>query len=429
MTERPPGPREFVAVSIFWLAVSFFWGALLLVVLQSRVQSAVELELHGMARAIVESRVASRFSFLAGAGALVAAVTQIVAGAFSDSLSSSGFLSGRRKPFILCGTVLACGAIAALPFARSYGAVFLVFILIQLFLNIATGPYQALMPEIIPVSHHGTAAAWMGGLALVGRTGGMVLGSQFMREAWGVSALTIIFIVSLLSLMTVTLLLVQEPESPSRRVRESLATLAPAALWRGLRGEPNFAWLVASRFVINTGVYTMLPFLLFYLINVFDLSRDKALSQQGVLALVVNLAGLLGTFPAGKASDRFPKKFVVATTCALCIIGGLAFAISGNVSVAAVAAGVFGLGYGAFQAVDWAFVCSVMPRDEMGKNMGVWGLADTLPQIVAPLVGGAFAAPMIRHFGAADGYRAVMLLAVAWFALGAGFIFKVNERR
>lgn len=429
-TQAPsPSAREYIAVSVFWLAVCFFWGALLLVVLQSRVQSAVELEMGNASRTLIEARVASRFSLLAGTGALIAAVTQIVAGAFSDSLSTHGFLGGRRKPFVLFGTVFACAAIAMLPFVHAYAGVFFVFVLIQLFLNIATGPYQALMPEIIPATHHGTAAAWMGGLALIGRTGGMVLGSQFMRETWGLSALTIIFIVSLLGLMSLTLVLVHEPPGHARPVSESLSTLAPAAIWRGLRGEPNFAWLVASRFVINTGVYTMLPFLLFYLINVFGLTRDAALAHQGILALIVNLAGLMGNFPAGRASDKFPKKFVVATTCALCVAGGLAFAVSGNVTYAAIAAGVFGLGYGAFQAVDWAFVCSVMPRGEVGKSMGVWGLADTLPQIVAPLVGGAFAAPMIRTFGAADGYRAVMLLAVTWFALGAAFIFKVNEPR
>ena len=41
---RTPTTRDYLAISIFYLAVSFFWGAMLSVVLQARVQTLVEAD-------------------------------------------------------------------------------------------------------------------------------------------------------------------------------------------------------------------------------------------------------------------------------------------------------------------------------------------------------------------------------------------------
>jgi MFS family permease len=117
-----------------------------------------------------------------------------------------------------------------------------------------------------------------------------------------------------------------------------------------------------SRFVINTGVYTIMPFMLYYLINVYSLTRDEAFGRQIQIAMLVNLTGLIATWPAGIASDRFSKKRVIYFTCAICIAGGLGFAFSGSIIAAIVAAGIFGFGYGAFMAVDMALVCNVLPK-------------------------------------------------------------------
>jgi MFS family permease len=92
------------------------------------------------------------------------------------------------------------------------------------------------------------------------------------------------------------------------------------------------------------------------------------------------------------------------------------------------AAGIFGLGYGAFQAVDWAFACNVIPQGKAGQSAGIWSLADTVPQFVAPVIGGLFAARAIAQLGAANGYRCVMLLAVLWFFFGVALVFKVKEK-
>lgn len=447
---RVPTSRDFFGISIFWLAISFFWGAMLFVVVQARVSDIVKSERPALERATargerttaplptpeekraaesagkeLETTVAGRLSWLLGAGALVATVTQLLFGAISDNHRGR---SGRRRPFIVAGTLLSVAAIGLFPFVQSYLALFAVFLFIQFAINVATGPYQALVPDLIPLELHGKASAFMGLWQLVGRTGGMVAGALLLTGSHGIAILTSTFAVLLLAMMGLTVAMTRE--TPLERAdARGMAESIRGAFDVNLRAYPSFFWVLVSRFVINTGIYTIMPFLQYYLINSFGLTENEAFTRQALIGLIVNVTGMAATFPAGLAADRHSKKSVVYVTCAISIAGGAAFALSGSVLYALVAAGVFGFGYGAFQAVDWALVCNVLPPGEPAKYMGVWGIADCVPQIVAPIAGGAIATWTIAHFSRELGYRAVMVSAIFWFALGTLAIRWVKERR
>lgn len=472
---RTPTTRDYLSISLFWLGFSFFWGALLYGVLQARVQTFVENEYSSSVNTsvntarvaplsaasnraasstsvrgqraktqlaktqlakteqdkVIESRTASKLSWLLGTGALISTITQLVFGALSDGTRSRW---GRRKPYLVAGVLLANIGVILFPFARSYSELFGVYLLIQFFLNIASGPYSALLPDLVPVEFHGRAAAFMGFFALVGRTGGMVAGAsalRFLAPNIALNVLTIAFLVLLNGLMAATALMTRE--TPSDFENETSSTRCLSERLRDifridLRQHSSFVWVLVSRFVINTGVYTIMPFLLYYLMNCFGLDRGDALIQLIVIGLLVNVMGLIATFPAGIAGDRMSKKRVVYATCVLCIIGGLGFVFSSSLAFALIAAAIFGLGYGAFQAVDWALICNVLPPGQPAKYMGLWSCADNVPQIVAPFIGGAVASYFINHYNASVGYRAVMFTAIVWFVLGTFFIRFVKER-
>lgn len=443
---RNPTTRDYLSISLFWLAVSFFWGALLTSVLQARVETFVKNEYSKAHPSYVappenaknsketpeqreiEALQANRSGWMLATGALVSMLTQLIFGALSDNTRSRW---GRRKPFLIVGTLLASLGVFAFPLAQNYAHLFAVFLWIQLFLNVAAGPYSALLPDLIPFESHGRAAAFMGFFSLVGRTGGMVAGALAlqMKGDVGLNLLTIAFLVLLNGFMLVTAFLTHEkPTDNDSSTRTSFLDTLTSAFRVDLRGHSSFVWVLVSRFVLNTGVYTILPFLLFYLMSCYDLNKSDALGQLAVIGLLTNVMGLIATFPAGFASDRTSKKTVVYATCGLCVIGGLGFVFSQSITFALVSAAIFGLGYGAFQAVDWALVCNVLPPGEPAKYMGLWSCADTVPQIVAPFIGGAVATWTINHYNTEIGYRAVMFTAIVWFALGTFFIRFVKER-
>ena len=430
---QQPTTRDYLAISLYWLAPSFFWGAMLYVVLQLQMQNIAKVDLAPLQLSkaaldkAVESLSSVRLGWLLGVGAFVATLSQLFFGALSDNTTHR---LGRRRPFLIAGVLAGCVAIFLFPLAKSYAAIFIVFLFIQLFLNMAAGPYQALLPDLIAAQHHGRAAAFMGFFQLMGRTGGMVIGALIFlkRPDDGLWITMILSLVLLIALMLITATLTRETPLVAS-TRKPFAEQLRAMFRFDLRGHSSFVWVLFSRFVVNTGIYTIMPFLQYYLKNTFGLTDAQTLQQQITIGLTVNLAGLAATFPAGIAGDKFSKKLVVYFTGAVCVAGGLGFALTSSLTGALIAAGVFGLGYGAFSAIDWALVCNVLPPKDTAKYMGLWGFADTVPQIIAPLLGGGVTALALQHVAPNNAYRVTLMTAVFWFALGTILIRFVRERR
>jgi MFS family permease len=100
---------------------------------------------------------------------------------------------------------------------------------------------------------------------------------------------------------------------------------------------------------------------------------------------------------------------------------------------------VFGIGYGAYSAVDWAMACDVLPeRDRSAaKDMALFHVAYTLPQVVGP----ALLAPVLFALnrsgstvlsvptGGNLGFRVVFASASVWFVLATVMVRNVRGVR
>jgi MFS family permease len=95
---------------------------------------------------------------------------------------------------------------------------------------------------------------------------------------------------------------------------------------------------------------------------------------------------------------------------------------------------VFGLGYGAYQAVDWALASDVLPNaDDYAKDMGVWHVSFTLPQVLAVPIGGVLLDSFQRigrDIGQPNlGYTVLFALAFVYFILGTVLVRQVKGVR
>jgi MFS family permease len=383
-------------------------------------------------------------------------VVSVLAGSFSDRshLFWGGRLSARlgpRRPFIAVATLCAVPALLAFPQATTIGALAGVYCLLQLTINLGAAPYQALIPDLVPRSAQGTASAYMGVCGLVGQLGGLVLCGSLIEHSNGL-AIIVRTIATVLVVATLwTLCFVNERPTAGRNeplptpaetdsgelpanalaaAEATAAALAPASLFESLRvrphDHPDFFLLIASRFVINTGLYTATQFLFFYISDTLH-AHDPALvfTQFSLLSL---LAGMLGNFPAGLLSDRIAKKTVVYYAAALAAAGALLFVATSSIAVAYVAAFFFGMGFGAFQAVDWALATNLLPDRDAAKFMGLWNMAFTVPQVVAPFIGGTVAFVFNRFFAPGFGYRVVLCLVILYLLAGTLLIKPIRER-
>jgi MFS family permease len=158
------------------------------------------------------------------------------------------------------------------------------------------------------------------------------------------------------------------------------------------RRHPDFGWVLATRLLAMMGVYIVYDFLTLYLQFVAHAPNPQ--SANATFITILTLAATLSTLVAGRASDRVGRKRMVYLSGGLMVVVGAAFifapvVVPGSVLPVMYGAGaVFGLGYGAYLAVDWALVADVLPSDETyARDMGVWNMVFTIPGALAFVLG------------------------------------------
>jgi MFS family permease len=113
-------------------------------------------------------------------GVLIAILVQPTIGAISDHTRTR---LGRRKPYILAGTLLDMVflAFAAWAFLNgSYWAFMAAVMLLQFSSNFAQGPYQGYVPDLVPTPQVGVASGLLGAAQMAGQLGGPALATLFL---------------------------------------------------------------------------------------------------------------------------------------------------------------------------------------------------------------------------------------------------------
>src|SRR5579863_1904430 len=309
-------------LALFWLGIQAVWGALLGISLQSR---TIELSPHDALIA---------YGHLATAGAAMAALVQIGVGFWSDARRRAG---SRRIEFYLAGSVGGTIALASFYGAQTFFGLTVSFIALQAALNLAIGPYQAIIPDFIETRRIGAASSWMAALQSAGNAIG-ALAASFIANAKLLAA-------SLSALLLLTSA-VTSAHARGLPLREGQST-GP------LRVTRPFVDLFISRALVYVGFYTLLGYLLFYVEGVLGASTLAAARlQTGILIVTFTLVGALGAALAARPSDRLDKRLVATLGAAGFIVALAVFIASHGFAGVVAATLVAGLGWGIFLVAD-----------------------------------------------------------------------------
>jgi MFS family permease len=365
--------------------------------------------------AVDEANKVANLALVTTIGAFAAMVAQPVAGAISDRTRSR---FGRRAPWMVAGALIGGLALVGMAFANTLLMIGIAWTMVQIAYNFAQGPLSAILPDRVPVRARGTFAAIGGAATMVGAIGGQVVGASLAANIGAAYVALAGF-----ALIIITLFVVFNPDrssadqvNPPFRLLDFLRTF-----WVNPIKHPDFFWAFAGRLLLFTGYFGVTGYNL-YVLNDYIGIGDLAASTGYVP--ILGLLGLAGTLPAilvsGPISDKVGRRkifvFISSVVVALGLLVPWIMPTIGGMMLMSV---IIGVGFGAFMAVDQALMTEVLPSaDSYAKDLGVVNIAATLPQTLAPAVGGA----IVLAFGYAGLFPVGIVLSV----LGAFCVFMIK---
>lgn len=384
-------------LTALWFGIQLAWGAVLGISLQAR-----SLQLGGASALALYGGVST-------AGAIAAAIVQLVVGPFSDRRRRGG---DKRITFYALGAVVAAAALIAFYAAPTALTFALAFIVLQAAMNCAIGPYQAILPDAVPASRIGVASGWMAAMQSAGNAAGAILATLLGNTV--PLAVTIAAVLLASCAVTVAYL---------RRV-----ALQPLPAHDPLRVTRPLVDLFISRAFVYVGFYTLLGYFFFYVKNALPPHfAFDATTASGICVLLFTLVGAVGASIAAKPADRIDERIVVTIGGGILAFSVAVLALVHGLGAVPVAIAFAGIGWGIFLCADWAFACRLLPPGALATTMAIWNVAVVGPQIIAPALT-TFVLARMGTLASAVGPRGAFGLACAEVLLGSLWIWRLPRQ-
>ena len=368
------------------------------------------------------------------AGLVVAALVQPAVGRWSDRLRTR---LGRRLPFFIGGTSLLIVCIYAVALAPALPVRIIFILLMQVGSNSIQGPWQALIPDQVPASQHGRAAALKALLeilaAILGRLSAGYLISYPGIAGLPAAAVTVtVPALVLIGALVVTLIGARESpamhapashnpsDAPQVPVRLSIAHRLRDAFRVDLRRYPAFGWWFANRLLFWCAFISLTVFLLFFAIDVLGFTEAGAQRYVAQISVVLGGAVVASTVPAGWFADRYGRKPLVVTAAVVAAVGTLAIMVLRDINLLTVVGLCIGVGVGAYLVAGWALITDIVPPAEAAHYMGVANIASAGGSAMGRLLGGLLVDRINALAGTpSTGYLVLYGIAAALFVLSA----------
>lgn len=386
------------------------WTALIIIVVP-------KLVLH----MVGPTKAGTSMSLLTASGALLASVAQPIFGALSDRLHHPW---GRRRPYMLVGVILTAVMLVTMGMVHTFIWFFLAYLGLQLFANLASAPYAALIPDVVVPQQRGVASGYMGMMNQAAIILGVLIPTfiTHTREMF--------MILAALQLLGLLVTLVGVHEMP---LRDTPATWHWGRFFKSFWLSPkmyrDWWWVFLTRLLVLLGFSTLEYYLYYYLHFVQGLANPS--SMLDLVLVVMTVGSLLSVLTAGWLSDKFQRRKIMVILGGIFMgITAIGFVFTKSLTMIYVFAGIFGIGYGTYLSTDWALAVDVLPRTgDAAKDMGLWSISQTIAQTIATAIGGILLVILTHRVGAAEAYRALFVVTFVYFLLGSLLVTRVRSAR
>lgn len=470
---RPLRWYDYVTINIYWLGLmTVSQGNAIIIPLL--VQRFVGHEQQGTA-----------FGSLRLYTLMVALLVQALMGMFSDR---STLRWGRRRPFILVGTLLNMGCLIAIGASPGYWFLFGAAVLSQIASNIAHAAEQGLIPDLVPEDRRGRFSGvksvmelvpviivaltvgklvaagqmWAGILVVIGVLFLSMALTMFVREDppgaprdpldWEpfgrLLAMTLVFLLVILGLGEIvkvgSRLLPVSTSMPTQLVAMgalgvlSMTAAVVAGVWISVRisvgqaearRRPSFAWWVVNRLAFLIGVNNLSTFAVYFLQARLGLEGEAAAGPASQLMMVIGILILICALPSGWIADRIGRKRLVALSGVLAALGTVVLLLSPNMVTIYIGGCIVGAATGVFFTANWALGTDLVPKEAAGRYLGISNLAGAGAGAVGAYIGGPIADYFTIQAPQSPGMGYVLIFAIyaVLFLLSAIVLVFVQE--
>lgn len=375
---------------------------------------------------VTESFGASPFIFglIWLAGPFTGIIVQPIIGAMSDNTTTR---FGRRRPYLFIGAILASLALWAFPNSShiaefladklhftlpAFGALLVAAVMIWVIdacINIAQGPYRALVPDVVPQEQHSMANSFFSfaiGLGSVVAAGT----APFLKWAFNYQmSIESQFIMGALAFslaMTWTCIAIKEHQTNKEKQKDETVEekkIEKTSFINNLKAffnlSPEIYKICGFQFFTWIGVMSMLIFFTQYsihtLFSVPDLTNatetiKKSFESQilqgtnfaSICFAAFNLVCFLVSIPIGVLSSKFGNKKVHIISLIIMALAFIAMAFTVNTKIVLILMAISGIGWASILALPFAMLAHFIPKGSEGSIMGIFNIFIAGPQVL-----------------------------------------------
>jgi MFS family permease len=405
-----------IVLNTYWIGLSFKWNALHPIILPALVLNYVP-----------DAQKNSYLGLLTFIGLVVATIVQPLAGGLSDAWASRW---GRRRPFIVAGTLLDVLFLLLLGWAGGLVWIFIGYVGLQISSNMGQGPAQALLRDRVAAEKLGVASGlktFMDMTALI--IASLVAGRLLDPQGRDARLIIQVLIAVMLAAVAVTVLGIPEEPLPRKVGSSQTGRMGWPEEFAGLfhiefRANASYWWLIAQRGVFLLGIFGLQAFAQYYLRDVLQVENPVKATGDLLAALTVGL--VLLALLAGWLADKFGAKRVLYAASLLSSSGFVLLWLARTPTMLVLFGSVLGAGVGLFFTSSWALANRLAPAGESGKYLGLTNLATAGSGALARLEGPLIDALNAAHPGLWLGYLGMFAFGALCTMLSAFLLNRVT---
>lgn len=403
--------RQLVTLSIYWLGIQTIWGGLNITIIPGRLDD-LGRDTQGTMLAIIML-----------IGAIAPVIVQPTVGLISDYTVTRW---GRRKPYIVVGTLLDVVFLAGIALNNDFVAMVAFYFGLQVSSNFAQGPFQGYVPDLVPAKQVGLASGLMGLMLTLGTIAGVgiaTVGGLLDNIPLAIMALGVVEVATMIILVAT----VDEGTDAPPRTR-SWRDIALSAWGRDILQQRDVLWLLLVR-LLFLGAYNATLIAVGYFRRSHGLSNADADATVFLATAIVGVSTALAAVPGGRLSDRFGRRPVIWAAAAIAGAGLVGVSVAPSPGLAVASWVPFGIGMGIFLSADWALMADVIPKETAGRYMGILNAGTAMAGPVFILVAGPIQDFVAAAVSDPAGPRAAMAVAAGFLCLSALALTRVDPRR